>query len=185
MQPLVRGDPGSRLTLRGRDLGVRHLLGNLLAVRDCILAALHRREVEPFMRGNEIDEAGTAAGPIHATLEQHVRQRARVDRRRHTQIESPLKHVASPLLLCRLVPASAAPVQTVQLVPMPIAGLLGAIMASKFEWQFKYRDEGDVNACIGGTRAKMQEVSDSQSLLRFVGFGLRRRCSDDDNHRAR
>jgi hypothetical protein len=29
---------------------------------------------------------------------------------------------------------------------MPFAGLLKAIMASKFEWQFKYRDEGYVNA---------------------------------------
>jgi hypothetical protein len=31
-------------------------------------------------------------------------------------------------------------------LPMPFAGLLEAMMAGKFEWQFKYRDEGDVNA---------------------------------------
>ncbi|QOZ45044.1 hypothetical protein XH89_17355 [Bradyrhizobium sp. CCBAU 53340] len=29
---------------------------------------------------------------------------------------------------------------------MPFAGLLEAMMAGKFEWQFKYRDEADVNA---------------------------------------
>jgi hypothetical protein len=29
---------------------------------------------------------------------------------------------------------------------MPFAGLLEAMMAGKFEWQFKYRDEGAVNA---------------------------------------
>ncbi|RTM09436.1 MAG: hypothetical protein EKK33_26325 [Bradyrhizobiaceae bacterium] len=29
---------------------------------------------------------------------------------------------------------------------MPFAGLLRAMMAGKFEWQFKYRDEADVNA---------------------------------------
>ena len=32
------------------------------------------------------------------------------------------------------------------LSPMPFAGLLEAMMAGKFEWQFKYRDEADVNA---------------------------------------
>ncbi|MDA9523607.1 hypothetical protein XI06_25880 [Bradyrhizobium sp. CCBAU 11434] len=29
---------------------------------------------------------------------------------------------------------------------MPFAGLLKGMMAGKFEWQFKYRDEADVNA---------------------------------------
>jgi len=29
--------------------------------------------------------------------------------------------------------------------PLPFAGLLKAMMAGKFEWQFKYRDEADVN----------------------------------------
>jgi hypothetical protein len=29
---------------------------------------------------------------------------------------------------------------------MPFAGVLEAMMAGKFEWQFKYRDEADVNA---------------------------------------
>jgi hypothetical protein len=29
---------------------------------------------------------------------------------------------------------------------MPFAGVLEAMMAGKFEWQFKYRDEAGVNA---------------------------------------
>ena len=34
-------------------------------------------------------------------------------------------------------------------IPMPFAGLLEVMMAGKFEWQFKYRDEADVNARAG------------------------------------
>jgi hypothetical protein len=43
---------------------------------------------------------------------------------------------------------------------MPFAGLLGAILAIKFEWQFKYRDEGAVNAGARAGTMKMQEVRD-------------------------
>ncbi len=68
---------------------------------------------------------------------------------------------------------------------MPFAGLLKAMMASKFEWQFKHRNEGDVNARAPARRADMQEVPDSQALLRFLRFGLPCRFSEDDNHRAR
>ena len=41
---------------------------------------------------------------------------------------------------------------------MPFAGLLRTIFAVKFEWRFKYRDEGGVNAQGGYAPAKMQEV---------------------------
>jgi hypothetical protein len=37
---------------------------------------------------------------------------------------------------------------------MPFAGLLETMMAGKFEWQFKHRDEGDVNA--RGRRARRE-----------------------------
>jgi hypothetical protein len=58
-------------------------------------------------------------------------------------------------------PESAFPGScAVQLVPMPFSGLLEAMMAVKFEWQFKYRDEGDVNASARARRTKMQEVPD-------------------------
>jgi len=106
----VRGDPRPRLALRGRDLGLRHLTGDFLAQRHGVLAALQGGEVEPFVRGDEIDEPGPAARPIDPALEQHVRQCGRVDRRCRLQIESTLKHNASPFFLC-LAPPSAAPVQ--------------------------------------------------------------------------
>jgi hypothetical protein len=37
---------------------------------------------------------------------------------------------------------------------MPFAGLLKVMMAGKFEWQFKYRDEADVNARAPRLRVK-------------------------------
>jgi hypothetical protein len=39
---------------------------------------------------------------------------------------------------------------------MPFAGLLEAMMAGKFEWQFKYRDEADVNAPDRSPRGKFK-----------------------------
>ncbi|MGY4624050.1 hypothetical protein ACVWY3_001806 [Bradyrhizobium sp. USDA 4486] len=40
---------------------------------------------------------------------------------------------------------------------MPFAGLLEAMMAGKFEWQFKYCDEADVNASAGRVRAEFKK----------------------------
>jgi len=40
---------------------------------------------------------------------------------------------------------------------MPFAGLLEAMMAGKFEWQFKYRDEADVNASAPHLRAEFKK----------------------------
>jgi hypothetical protein len=40
---------------------------------------------------------------------------------------------------------------------MPFAGLLEAMMAGKFEWQFKYRDEADVNASARHARGKFKK----------------------------
>ncbi|QFI77376.1 hypothetical protein F8237_30475 [Bradyrhizobium betae] len=40
---------------------------------------------------------------------------------------------------------------------MPFAGLLEAMMAGKFEWQFKYRDEADVNAATRIPRGKFKK----------------------------
>src|SRR5205814_7400625 len=105
----VGGDPRPRLALRGRDLDVRHLPGDFLAQRHGVLAALQRGEVEPFMRGDEIDQAGASARPIDTALEQHVRQRACVDRRRRLQIECTLKHNASPFSYAASFPRARLP----------------------------------------------------------------------------
>jgi hypothetical protein len=43
---------------------------------------------------------------------------------------------------------------------MPFAGLLEAMMPGKFEWQFKYRDEADVNA-----RARHPHAEFEKSLI--------------------
>lgn len=106
---LVRGDPRSRITLRSGDLALRHLAGHFLAQRDGVLAALERSEIEPFVRGDEVDQTRAAARPINPTLEQNVRQCAGVDRRGRIEIESTLKHNASPFFLCRLVPRARLP----------------------------------------------------------------------------
>ncbi len=45
----------------------------------------------------------------------------------------------------------------VQLIPMPFAGLLETMMAGKFEWQFKYRDEADVNAATRRARGEFKK----------------------------
>jgi hypothetical protein len=43
------------------------------------------------------------------------------------------------------------------LLPVPFAGLLEVMMAGKFEWQFKYRDEADVNAPAPGAHDKCKK----------------------------
>jgi hypothetical protein len=40
---------------------------------------------------------------------------------------------------------------------MPFAGLLEAMMAGKFEWQFKYRDEADVNGRARRAHGKFEK----------------------------
>lgn len=40
---------------------------------------------------------------------------------------------------------------------MPFAGLLEVMMAGKFEWQFKYRDEADVNASARWRRTESKK----------------------------
>jgi hypothetical protein len=56
---LVRSHPGARLAECGGDFALAHLLGDLATKRDRIQAALQGGEVEPFVRGDQIDDAGT------------------------------------------------------------------------------------------------------------------------------
>ncbi|PDT86837.1 hypothetical protein CO669_28105 [Bradyrhizobium sp. Y36] len=58
---------------------------------------------------------------------------------------------------------------------MPFAGLLEAMMAGKFEWQFKYRDEADVNAPARSLRPDFKKslicryfLSSSDSVYRRI-----------------
>src|SRR5689334_20959916 len=110
----MRRHPGARLAKRDGDFVLAHLLGDLAAKRDRIRPALQRSKIEPFVGGDEIDDAGTAARPVKPPLEQHVLDRGCRDRHGAIQIQSSVKHVWSPLY-CRWPrsPPSAAPVPTV------------------------------------------------------------------------
>lgn len=57
-------------------------------------------------------------------------------------------------------------------------------MAGKFEWQFKYRDEADVNARPRYSRGQFKKsLIAGTSAIRQIRFTLG--FSDIDNHRAR
>jgi len=109
---LARRHPVAGLALGGGDLDLGHQLGDLAAHPDGVSAAFDGCEIEPFMRGNQVDDAGTAACPVEPTLEQHIRDRACFHRRGVIQIEKPLKHLFIPFLFFLAGPVpSAAPVQ--------------------------------------------------------------------------
>jgi hypothetical protein len=69
---------------------------------------------------------------------------------------------------------------------MPFAGLLESMMASKFEWQFKYRDEADVNAGRRDTRGVFKKSpigghfcdSSDSVYRRDVGTTITIACGD-------
>ena len=88
----MRGHPGARFALCGGDFGVRHHRGDFAAHGDRIRASLQRGEVEPFVGRDEVHHAGTAARPLKAALEQHVRNRRRFHRNGRVEINLPLKH---------------------------------------------------------------------------------------------
>ena len=50
---------------------------------------------------------------------------------------------------------------------MPFAGLLEAMMAGKFEWQFKYRDESNLNEPNAADGGKVASIT---SMLMESGF---------------
>ncbi|GCC46523.1 hypothetical protein chiPu_0030359, partial [Chiloscyllium punctatum] len=97
---LMRRHPGAGFALGSRDLDIGHLLGDFAAVRDRVGTSLERRQVEPFVRRDEVDHAGTAARPIHAALEQHVLDCSRSNRDRAFLIDDPLKHYRHSPFCC-------------------------------------------------------------------------------------
>jgi hypothetical protein len=126
---LVRRHPGPGFALGHGDLDLGHYLGDLAAKLDRVGAAFQGSEIEPFMRGDEIDHAGTPAGPVQTALEQYVGDRACCHRYCRIQIDVPLKHLTSPFLF---LPPCARPaggpcplVETSRYSPTPFAGLLG------------------------------------------------------------
>lgn len=96
----VRRHPGAGFALGDRDLDIGHLLGDFAAVRDRVGTSLERRQVEPFVRRDEVDHAGAAARPVHATFEQHVLDRGRSYRDGAVLIDDPLKHCRHSPFCC-------------------------------------------------------------------------------------
>src|SRR5437764_14070610 len=92
-------EPGTRRALRLRDLNRRHLLGDLPAQANSLAVAAHSREIEPLVRGDEIDRNGASDRIHHAKLEEAVRADGRIAKRRTVNIEQfETSHMYSPLL---------------------------------------------------------------------------------------
>jgi hypothetical protein len=56
-------------TLRATDLGIAHLLGDFTSQLRGILVATHRRDVEPFVRLDQINRDARPCGIDHAKAE--------------------------------------------------------------------------------------------------------------------
>jgi len=92
----VRHHPVASFALGNCDFVPRHLVGNLPTHLDCIGAPLQGGEIEPLVRGHQVDSAGAPARPVKPALEQHVWNRGCVHRHCAVEIENPLKHLSSP-----------------------------------------------------------------------------------------
>ena len=99
----VAAQPGARRALGGGDLDVGHLIGDLAPQPNRLAVAFHRREIEPLMRGNEIDRRIATDRVHHSELEQHIaRGRAFAERRRITVENFITSHDKLP---CPFIPA--------------------------------------------------------------------------------
>ena len=92
------------------------------------LAALKGRADAISMRRDQINDAGAAARPIQAALEQHVRDRICFHQRCRILIDVSLKHLTSPLFdFVAALSSSAAPV----VIALAVCRLVGMIMTDQ------------------------------------------------------
>jgi hypothetical protein len=82
LEPIARG------ALRGDDFALRHLVGDFPPQPNGVAIALHGREIEPFVRGDEIDRHFAAKRVHHAKFEQHVACGRSFTERRRRAVEN-------------------------------------------------------------------------------------------------
>src|SRR5258708_95298 len=68
----MRGYPVARGALCRGDLRLRHLGGDLTTQSDCVLVAQHGREVEPLVRGDEVDRERASDRAAHPELKEII-----------------------------------------------------------------------------------------------------------------
>ena len=134
---LVAAQPVTRRALRGRNVDIRHLVGDLAAQADRVEIALHRRKIEPLMRGDEIDRHVTADRIHHAELEKHVACRRALAERSRIAVENfkPSHLECSPVPCLRPLRFAACAARRL----FPPADT--RIILRRFEWWFKQCDE--------------------------------------------
>jgi hypothetical protein len=119
--------------LGGGNLAIRHHLGDFASQGDRVDAAFPRRQIEPFMRSDEIDDAGASARPIQTALEQDVGDRGCRHRRCAIQIKLSLKHPRLPFVIGRPAFRERGPCPTVKTPcrPLAVCRLVEAIMTDQ------------------------------------------------------
>jgi len=102
----------------GGDLDIRHLIGDFAPQPDRIDIALHRREIEPLVRRNEIDRRVAPDRIHHSEFEQHVAGGRPLAERRRVRFENfKTSHSSFPLSLIPFAP----------LAPLELCALAGSL----------------------------------------------------------
>jgi hypothetical protein len=89
---------------------------------------LERREIEPFVHGDDVGQAGTAAHPVQSALEQQVRYGGRLDRHSVSRSMYPWDIGHFPFSFCRSPFERGSHPLVCALTLKPLAGLLRRIM---------------------------------------------------------
>src|ERR1700751_5565014 len=127
-RPAAAFKPIACRPLRGGDYALRHLVGDFAAQPDRFAVALHRRKVEPLVRGDQINRHVAADRVHHAELEQHVACGRSLAERRRCAIEN-LKtcHRTIPCPYPVAIPLSRS-------LPALCGRLIFRIIVRTFEW---------------------------------------------------
>ena len=147
---VCRGDAASRVAAAGRtrgrgalgggNLDIRHLVSDFAPQPDRVDVSLHRREIEPLVRSDEIDRRVAPDRIHHPEFEQHVAGDWPFAKRRRVAVENFItSHRAFPCLRLKTCPAFAC---SSALFFRPGRYV---IILRRFEQQFKQCDESNLN----------------------------------------